>query len=122
MPVADSPALHPPVIALRDPVTGVNDFAGFMQEAFDDIKLLVTEGRGCNCHFSGTIGKSADSSAHSGCRRRLAAPAQAGADTPGHHLTITALDKAIAFPCGLGRTSAMARARLGFSAIKTALN
>ncbi|XNM46980.1 hypothetical protein ACLK15_10375 [Escherichia coli] len=38
-------------------------------------------------------------------------------DTPGHHLTITALDEAIAFPVRFGQDVAMARARLGFSAI-----
>lgn len=60
-------------------------------------------GQGCNCHFSGQSANPQDSSAHSGCRRRLAAPAQAGDRYTGHYLTITALDKAIAFPVRFGQ-------------------
>lgn len=63
------------------------------------LSCLVTEGRGCNCHFSGTIGKSrkipARIAAVVGVWLRLLKQVT---DTPGHHLTITALDKAIAFP------------------------
>lgn len=38
-------------------------------------------------------------------------------DTPGDHLPVTAFDKAVSFAMRPGSTSAMARARLGFSAI-----
>ena len=68
------------------------------------LSCLVTRVGAVIATFPGQSANPQDSSAHSGCRRRLAAPAQAGDRyTRSPHLTITALDKAIAFPVRFGQ-------------------